>query len=138
MGVVVTAVISSLPLLENCEQNGTTVKALWIFLMAVFFSTFPGSFPIMTASMREAYGPLHYRANLGLLFTITVAYYGVLLVCSQVPAIFDYLDFRGMFLLAGGVRHLNMKKLAINSCEYFLRWGSLALQSTSSRLTDSS
>ena len=104
MGVIVTAVISSLPLLENCEQNGTLVKALWIILMAAIFSTFPGSFPIMAASIRDAFGPVHYRANLGLLFTITVAYYAVLLVCSQVPAIFDFLDFRGMFLLAGGVR----------------------------------
>ena len=105
MGVIVTAVISALPLLENCEQNGTLVKVLWIFLMAVVFSTFPGCFPIMAAAIRDTFGPDHYRANFGLLFTITVAYYAVLLTCSQVPAIFGYLDFRGMFLLAGGVRH---------------------------------
>ena len=111
MGVIVTAVISSLPLLENCEQNGTLVKALWIILMALIFSTFPGSFPIMAASIRDAYGPVHYRANLGLLFTITVAYYAVLLICSQVPAVFDYLDFRGMFLLAGGVRHSHVQTM---------------------------
>ena len=104
MGVIVTAVISSLPLLENCEQNGTLVKALWIILMALMFSTFPGCFPIMAASIRDAFGPVHYRTNFGLLFTITIAYYAVLLVCSQVPAVFGYLDFRGMFLLAGGVR----------------------------------
>ena len=105
MGVIVTAVISSLPLLENCEKNGMLVKALWIILMAAMFSTFPGSFPIMATSIRDAFGPVHYRANFGLLLSITVAYYAVLLICSQVPAIFDYLDFRGMFLLAGGVRY---------------------------------
>ena len=123
MGVIVTAVISSLPLLENCEQNGTLVKALWIILMAAIFSTFPGSFPIMAASIRDAFGPVHYRANFGLLFTITVAYYAVLLICSQVPAIFDYLDFRGMFLLAGGVRQ-SEKVGDLLMCMF--RWASLA------------
>ena len=111
MGVIVTAVISSLPLLENCEQNGTPVKVLWIILMALMFSTFPGTFPIMAASIRDAFGPVHYRANFGLLFTITVAYYAVLLICSQVPAVFDYLDFRGMFFLAGGVRHSHVQTM---------------------------
>ena len=123
MGVIVTAVISSLPLLENCEQNGTLVKVLWIILMAVMFSTFPGCFPIMAASIRDAFGPAHYRANFGLLFTITVAYYAVLLICSQVPAVFDYLDFRGMFLLAGGVRQ-SEKVGDLLMCMF--RWASLA------------
>ena len=111
MGVIVTAVISSLPLLEHCEQNGSLVKALWIILMAAMFSTFPGSFSIMVTSMREAFGPVHYRANFGLILSITVAYYAVILVCSQVPAIFDYLDFRGMFFLAGGVRRVILTDL---------------------------
>ena len=114
MGAIVTAVISSLPLLEHCEQNGTLVKALWIILMAAIFSTFPGSFSIMVTSMREAFGPVHYRANFGLILSITVAYYAVLLVCSQVPAIFDYLDFRGMFFLAGGVRRVSFFLICSN------------------------
>jgi len=108
IGLTVTAVTFSLPLLNLCEKNSDTARVLWFLLMAANYSTFPGSYAIMAASMGEAFGPAHYRANFGLLFTLTVAYYIVFLICSQVPFIFDSLGFVGMFVMSGGVGLLGL------------------------------
>lgn len=108
IGLTVTAVTLSLPLLNLCERNSHVVRVLWFLLMATNYSTFPGSYAIMAASMAAAFGPAHYRANFGLLFTLTVAYYIVFLICSQVPFIFDCLGFVGMFIMSGGVGLLGL------------------------------
>ena len=60
-------------------------------MMTLYFpSSFPGQFSIMATSMRSAFGASHFRANFGLLFTITVANNCVLLLCSQVCLPFYY------------------------------------------------
>ena len=74
IGATVTIVIATLPLLTLCEKNSSLVQVLWVLLMASIYSAFPGSFSIMATAMAAAFGPKHYRANFGLLFTITVSF----------------------------------------------------------------
>ena len=64
--------------------------------------TFPGIYAIVAAAVNEAFGPIHYKANFGLLFTQSLAYCVVMLVMTKVPIIADELGYTGMFLVAGG------------------------------------
>ena len=64
--------------------------------------SFPGIYAIVAAGVNEAFGPIHYKANFGLLFTQSLAYSGVMMVMTKVPIIADELGYTGMFLVAGG------------------------------------
>ena len=55
----------------------------------------------MTASIQMAFGPYYFAANLGLLYTASLAYFSLLLVVSQVELLFLRLGYPGMFAMAG-------------------------------------
>ena len=52
--------------------------------MSVLYATFPGIFAVMAAGVKDAFGPLHYQANFGLLFTVSLAYSFVIMILTKV------------------------------------------------------
>ena len=69
--------------------------------MIILYSTFPGIYAIVAAGVNEAFGPVHYKANFGLLFTQSLAYCAVILTMTKVPFFHAALGYTGMFLVAG-------------------------------------
>ena len=82
---------------------------------------FPGIFTIVAAAVADAFGPEHYQANFGLLFSQSVVYcatvitltkvndshlsvevFSYFLVNFQVPLVHAALGYNGIFLVAGG------------------------------------
>ena len=58
--------------------------ALW---MCLLYATCPGIYAIIAAEVCQAFGPLHYQANFGLLYTQYVAYSVVIIVITKVVRI---------------------------------------------------
>ena len=54
---------------------------LW---MSILYATFPGIYSIVAAVVNDAFGPVHYQANLGLLFTKWLAYCVVIISLTKV------------------------------------------------------
>ena len=52
--------------------------------MCILYATCPGIYVIIAAEVSQAFGPLHYQANFGLLFTQNVAYSVVIIVITKV------------------------------------------------------
>ena len=97
------------------------VRGLWAAIMVTLYSVLPGTYAVMTASIQMAFGPHYFAANLGLLYTASLAYFSLLLVVSQVidnnisgcykylqcrvaaqvPVLFQALGYSGMFTMAG-------------------------------------
>ena len=75
-----TVLLPVLPLLG--EDSGA--KAVYAALMVLLYGSFPGIYAIVAAAVADAFGPVHYKANFGLLFTQAVAYSGVILCVTQV------------------------------------------------------
>ena len=71
-------------------------------MMVLLYAIFPGIYAIVAAAVNDAFGPLHYKANFGLLFTQAVAYSGTIIVMTKIPVFQAYLGYTGMFLVAGG------------------------------------
>ena len=55
--------------------------------MVLLYGTFPGIYAIVAAGVNEAFGPLHYKANFGLLFTQSVAYCIIMLIMTKISVI---------------------------------------------------
>ena len=68
-------------------QGGRVCYALW---MCLLYATCPGIYAIIAAEVCQAFGPLHYQANFGLLYTQYVAYSVVIIVITKVG--FDWLQ----------------------------------------------
>jgi len=68
--------------------------------MCVLYSTCPGIYAIIAAEVSQAFGPLHYQANFGLLYTQYIAYSFVIIIMTKV--MFPFLGYSGMFFVAGG------------------------------------
>ena len=60
---------------------------MYAIMMVLLYGAFPGMYPIVAAGVNEAFGPLHYKANFGLLFTQSVAYCVILLIIAKIPII---------------------------------------------------
>ena len=71
-------------------------------LMTILYGTFPGIYAIVAAAVNDAFGPVHYKANFGLLFTQAIAYSAAIITMTKVPVFQAYLGYTGMFLVAGG------------------------------------
>ena len=83
--------------------------------MCLIYASCPGIYVIIAAEVIQAFGPLHYQANFGLLFTQNVAYCVVIIVITKVSieslftsyilniiqGLFSFLGYSGMFLIAG-------------------------------------
>ena len=52
--------------------------------MSILYSTFPGIYAIVAAGVNDAFGPAHYQANFGLLFTQSLAYCVVIMALTKV------------------------------------------------------
>ena len=68
-------------------EETTAARAMYAIMMVLLYGAFPGMYPIVAAGVNEAFGPLHYKANFGLLFTQSVAYCVILLIIAKIPII---------------------------------------------------
>ena len=71
----------SLILAPGDGVGGRVCYGLW---MSVLYATFPGIFAIVAAAVNDAFGPTHYQANFGLLFTQYLAYCAVIMIITKV------------------------------------------------------
>jgi len=56
---------------------------------------------VVTPSIMTAFGPDFFAPNLGLLYTATLFYFGIIMIVSQIPALFAVMGYSGMFVMAG-------------------------------------
>lgn len=101
IGSVVTVITSSLPLIPLAGSNTTGSKVLYACWMCLIYSVFPGIYTIVAAVVSEAFGPEHYQANFGLLFSQAVAYYLTIVILTKVSIIYSTLGYPGIFLVGG-------------------------------------
>jgi len=89
--------IATLTQLPNLGDGvaGRLCYACW---MCLLYATCPGIYAIIAAEVSQAFGPLHYQANFGLLYTQYVAYSVVIIIISQ--HLFSILGYKGMFFIA--------------------------------------
>ena len=52
--------------------------------MCLLYSMFPGIFTIVAAAVADAFGPEHYQANFGLLFSQSVVYCATVITLTKV------------------------------------------------------
>ena len=84
IAVVVTLATSTLPVLPYISSNSLTLKLSYGLWMSVLYASFPGIYTIMAGGVSDAFGPGHYQANFGLLWTITVFYFAIIVPMTQV------------------------------------------------------
>ena len=60
------------------------MKVCYGLWMSVLYATFPGVFAIVAAVVNDAFGPVHYQANFGLLWTQSLAYCFVIMSLTKV------------------------------------------------------
>ena len=84
IAVVVTLATSTLPVLPYISSNSLTLKLSFGLWMSVLYATFPGIYAIMASGVSDAFGPGHYQANFGLMWTITVFYFAIIVPMTQV------------------------------------------------------
>ena len=96
IAVAVTVATSTLPLLPYIGSDTTLVKLCYGAWMSVLYSTFPGVYSLLAGAITDAFGPAHYQANFGLVFSITLAYFAVIVPITQVGA-YNCLDY-GIFI----------------------------------------
>ena len=70
-------------------------------MMTALYAVFPGIYPIVAAAVGDAFGPVHYKANFGLLFTQSLAYVGAIITITKVPVFHSLLGYTGMFIVSG-------------------------------------
>ena len=76
-------------------------KAGYGVLMTILYGTFPGIYAIVAAAVNDAFGPVHYKANFGLLFTQSLAYVAAIITITKVPVFHSLLGYTGMFIVSG-------------------------------------
>jgi len=101
IGITVTLVTSTLPVLPLLSSNTVTAKFCYGLWMSVLYAAFPGIYSIVAGGVNDAFGPAHYQANFGLLFSQSLAYCAVIMVLTKVSVIHALLGYTGMFLVAG-------------------------------------
>eukprot|EP00092_Neocalanus_flemingeri_P012275 GFUD01013231.1.p1 GENE.GFUD01013231.1~~GFUD01013231.1.p1 ORF type:complete len:473 (+),score=82.72 GFUD01013231.1:152-1570(+) len=112
IGVIVTLITSTLPVLPMIGSNTLTVKIAYGCWMCLLYSVFPGIFAIVAAGVADAFGPDHYQSNFGLLFSQSIAYCATVIILTKVPVIHAVLGYNGMFLVAGGCGVLGLVVVA--------------------------
>ena len=83
IGFAVTLGTSSLPLLPLLGNDTLAAQTGYATVMVVLYGTFPGIYSVVAAAVADAFGPLHYKANFGLLFTQAVVYSAAILTATQ-------------------------------------------------------
>jgi len=112
IGVVVTIITSTLPLLPMLGDNTLSAKLVYGCMMCLLYSMFPGIYTIVAAGVADAFGPEHYQANFGLLFSQSIVYCATVITLTKVPVIHAALGYNGMFLAAGGCGVLGLLVVA--------------------------
>merc|ERR1712241_1656618 len=102
IGFVVTVATASLPVLPLLGKETSEARAGYTIMMSLLFMTSPGIYSIVAAAVNEAFGPDHYKANFGLLFTQAMAWSLVVLAMAKIQVFESFLGYTGMFLVAGG------------------------------------
>jgi len=113
IGFTVTLVTSTLPLLPMIGENNLAVKVCYAVWMCLLYATFPGIYAIVAAGVNDAFGPVHYQSNFGLLFTQALAYCFVIMGLTKISVIYSLLGYTGMFLVAGAFGILGMVAIGV-------------------------
>jgi len=100
IGLTVTLVTATLPFLPALGVNSLAAKFCYCLWLSVLYATFPGIYSIVAAAVNDAFGPAHYQANFGLLFSQSLAYCAVIMLLTKVSIIHAMLGYTGMFLVA--------------------------------------
>eukprot|EP00091_Calanus_sinicus_P014140 TRINITY_DN31531_c0_g1_i1.p1 TRINITY_DN31531_c0_g1~~TRINITY_DN31531_c0_g1_i1.p1 ORF type:complete len:314 (+),score=69.13 TRINITY_DN31531_c0_g1_i1:732-1673(+) len=110
IGVTVTLVTATLPALPALGANSLAAKFCYSLWMSVPYATFPGIYSIVAAAVNDAFGPAHYQANFGLLFSQSLAHCAVIMVLTRLPSSTQCVGYtrqcscwRGWFGLVGWV-----------------------------------
>merc|ERR1712142_831956 len=98
IALFVCLTILPLPLLPSLG-DGCAARVCYALWMCLLSATCPGIYAIIAAEVNQAFGPVHYQANFGLLFTQNLAYSVVIIIITKV--LFSSLGYSGMFLIAG-------------------------------------
>ena len=72
-----------LTLIAGDGQEARVCFGLWMCLLS---AACPGIYAIVAAEVSQAFGPLHFQANFGLLFTTNLASVVVIIIITQVSA----------------------------------------------------
>ena len=70
--------------LEMTKGDGHGSRVCYAIWMCLLSATCPGIYAIIAAEINQAFGPLHYQANFGLLFTQNLAYSVVIIIITKV------------------------------------------------------
>jgi len=108
LGTVVTVIIAIFPLLQYLEENSMEAKICYGLLSTILYMSFPGIYAIIAATINDAFGPDHYQANFGLLFTQSIVYAGAIFIITKIPVIYAFLGYTGMFLTAAVIGVLGL------------------------------
>merc|ERR1711892_1004289 len=100
IGLTVILVTATLPFLPALGVNSRAAKFCYCLWLSVLYATFPGIYSIVAAAVNDAFGPAHYQANFGLLFSQSLAYCAVIMLLTKVSIIHAMLGYTGMFLVA--------------------------------------
>ena len=93
---------SDFPLVNYLSGDETLgAKVGYGTMMTALYAVFPGIYPIVAAAVGDAFGPVHYKANFGLLFTQSLAYVASIITITKVPVFHSMLGYTGMFILSG-------------------------------------
>lgn len=84
IGFGVTLGTSALPLLPLLGNDTLAAQTGYATVMVILYGTFPGIYAVVAAAVADAFGPVHYKANFGLLFTQAVVYSAAILTATQV------------------------------------------------------
>lgn len=83
IGFAVTLGTSSLPLLPLLGNDTLAAQTGYATVMVILYGTFPGIYAVVAAAVADAFGPVHYKANFGLLFTQAIVYSAAILTATQ-------------------------------------------------------
>ena len=61
-----------------------SAKVVYGCMMCLVYCMFPGIFTIVAAGVADAFGPEHYQANFGLLFSQTIFYCVTVITLTKV------------------------------------------------------
>ena len=102
IGVAVTVITSCLPGFPYIGEDTIGAKVGYGTVMVLLYAIFPGVYAVLAAGVNDAFGPVHYNSNFGLLFTQAVVSSLTIVMMTKVPVFQDNLGYTGMFLMAGG------------------------------------
>ncbi|XP_023334431.1 uncharacterized protein LOC111705948 isoform X2 [Eurytemora carolleeae] len=108
LATIVTITTALFPFLPYLDADSMAAKGCYGTCMAVLFAAFPGIYPIIAPAINDGFGPDHYQANFGLMFTQSIAYAGFIFVLTKISVVYAFLGYSGMFVVAAVIGVLGL------------------------------